>query len=108
MPYKEGKRWRATPQFKGLRLKTKLFPTKKEALLYEHQEKEKTKTGIKKLTDIPGIGPSIVKKFEKAGIKSLEEVYKMNIKELSLIEGIGDKTAENILKKLGKLIEEVS
>jgi len=70
--------------------------------------KEKTKTGIKKLTDIPGIGPSIVKKFEKAGIKSLEEVYEMNIKELSLIEGIGGKTAENIIKKLGKLIEEVS
>ena len=70
--------------------------------------KEKTKTDIKKLTDIPGIGPSIVKKFEKAGIKSLEEVYKMNIKELSLIEGIGGKTAENIIKKLGKLIEEVS
>ena len=70
--------------------------------------KEKTKTGIKKLTDIPGIGPSIVKKFEKAGIKSLEEVYKMNIKELSLIEGIGGKTAENIIKKLGKLLEEVS
>ena len=70
--------------------------------------KEKTKTDIKKLTDIPGIGPSIVKKFEKAGIKSLEEVYEMNIKELSLIEGIGGKTAENIIKKLGKLIEEVS
>lgn len=70
--------------------------------------KEKTKTDIKKLTDIPGIGPSIVKKFEKAGIKSLEEVYKMNIKELSLIEGIGGKTAENIIKKLGKLLEEVS
>jgi len=70
--------------------------------------KEKTKTGIKKLTDISGIGPSIVKKFEKAGIKSLEEVYEMNIKELSLIEGIGGKTAENIIKKLGKLIEEVS
>ncbi|MCK5031256.1 MAG: 30S ribosomal protein S3 [Thermoplasmatales archaeon] len=70
--------------------------------------KEKTKTDIKKLTDIPGIGPSIVKKFEKAGIKSLEEVYKMNIKELSLIEGIGGKTAENIIKKLGKLFEEVS
>lgn len=70
--------------------------------------KEKTKTDIKKLTDIPGIGPSIVKKFEKAGIKSLEEVYEMNIKELSLIEGIGGKTAENIIKKLGKLLEEVS
>ena len=70
--------------------------------------KEKTKTDIKKLTEIPGIGPSIVKKFEKAGVKSLEEVYEMDVKDLSLIEGIGGKTAENIIKKLGKLLEEVS
>jgi small subunit ribosomal protein S3 len=70
--------------------------------------KEKPKTDIKKLTKIPGIGPSIVKKFEKAGIKSLEEVYEMDVKDLSSIEGIGGKTAENIIKKLGKLLEEVS
>jgi small subunit ribosomal protein S3 len=70
--------------------------------------KEKTKTDIKKLTEIPGIGPSILKKFEKAGIKSLEELYEMDIKDLSSIEGIGGKTAENIIKKIGKLLEEVS
>ena len=71
-------------------------------------KKEKTKTGIKKLTNIPGIGPSIVKKFKKAGITSLEELGEMDAKELSSIDGIGSKTAENIIKELGKLLEEVA
>lgn len=39
MPYKEGKNWRATPFYKGSRLNTKLFPTKKEALAYEMEVK---------------------------------------------------------------------
>jgi small subunit ribosomal protein S3 len=61
---------------------------------------------IKELLKISGIGPSIIKKFEKAGVKSLEELYEMNAEDISSIEGIGGKTADNIIKKLGKLIEE--
>jgi small subunit ribosomal protein S3 len=67
--------------------------------------KQKT-TPIKELLKIPGIGPSIIKKFEKAGIKSLQELYEMDADDISSIEGIGGKTADNIIKKLGKLIEE--
>jgi small subunit ribosomal protein S3 len=63
-------------------------------------------TPIKELLKISGIGPSIVKKFEKSGIKSLEELYEMDADDISSIEGIGGKTADNIIKKLGKLIEE--
>jgi small subunit ribosomal protein S3 len=63
-------------------------------------------TPIKDLLKIPGIGPSIIKKFEKAGIKSLEELYEMDADDISSIDGIGGKTADNIIKKLGKLIEE--
>lgn len=71
-------------------------------------EKGKTETGVKKLTDISGIGPSIVKKFKKAGIASLEKLGEMDAKELSSIDGIGSKTAENIIKELGKLLKEVA
>ncbi len=67
--------------------------------------KQKT-TDIKKLLKISGIGPSIIKKLEKAGITSLEELYDMDAEDISSIEGIGGKTADNIIKKLGKLIEE--
>jgi len=69
------------------------------------EEKPKS-TPIKDLLKIPGIGPSIIKKFEKAGIKSLEELYEMDANDISSINGIGGKTADNIIKKLGKLIEE--
>jgi small subunit ribosomal protein S3 len=73
----------------------------------EEKVTKKKKTDIKNLTQIQGIGPSIVKKFEKAGIKSLEELYELDVNDLASIEGIGGKTAENIVKKLKKLIEEV-
>lgn len=43
MPYKEGKRWRATPKYKGERLQTRLFQTKKDAIDYERDEKRKAK-----------------------------------------------------------------
>jgi small subunit ribosomal protein S3 len=71
---------------------------KKEELVVE-----KKLTPIIKLKDIPGIGPSVVKKFEKAGIKSLEDLFDMNVDDLTTIEGIGIKTAENIVKNLRKI-----
>lgn len=70
-------------------------------------KEEKKKTDIKKIKEIQGIGPSVVKKFKKAGFNSLEELYKADVDELSSIEGVGKKTAENIIKELGKLIDEV-
>jgi small subunit ribosomal protein S3 len=71
-------------------------------------EVEKKKTDIKKLTEIKGVGPSIVKKFEKAGITSLEELYELDVDDLAAIEGIGEKTATNIIKGLRKILEEVA
>jgi small subunit ribosomal protein S3 len=64
------------------------------------------KTPITLITKIPGIGPSIVKKLEAAKISSLEELLSMDLDDLLAIEGIGQKTAENLVKHLKKLIEE--
>lgn len=64
------------------------------------------KTPITEITKIPGIGPSIVKKLEAAKISSLEELLSMDLDDLLAIEGIGQKTAENLVKHLKKLIEE--
>jgi len=72
------------------------------------EKKPEKKTDIKKLAEMKGVGPSIVKKFEKAGIKSLEELYEMDVDDISSVEGIGGKTAENIIKRLKKLLEEVA
>jgi len=64
------------------------------------------KTDIKNITKIPGIGPSVLKKLEKAKITSLEELYTMNLDDLIAIDGIGNKTAELIVKNIKKLLEE--
>jgi small subunit ribosomal protein S3 len=68
-------------------------------------EEEKTETDIHRLSEIPGVGPSIIKKFEAAGVTSLEEVFEMDAEDLSSIEGIGRKTAETIIKELKKILE---
>jgi small subunit ribosomal protein S3 len=64
------------------------------------------KTDINNITKIPGIGPSVLKKLEKARITSLEELYTMNLDDLIAIDGIGNKTAELIVKNIKKLLEE--
>ena len=70
------------------------------------EPKLEKKTDIKRITKIPGIGPSILKKLEKAKITSLEELYTMNLDDLIAIDGIGKKTAELIVKNIKKLLEE--
>ncbi len=78
----------------------------KKAAEKEPETKPKKKTDIKKLAEIQGIGPSVIKKLEKAKITSLEELYEMDVDSIVSIEGIGKKTAEIIIKKLKKLIGE--
>lgn len=85
----------------------------KEEKIEEKKEEQKIeeaeiRTDIKKLAELKGIGPSIVKKFEKAGIKYLEDLYEMDVNDLAAIEGIGGKTAQNIVKNLRKLLEGVT
>ncbi len=84
-------------------------PIEKKDEEKKQEKPDKTKvTNIKKLTEMQGIGPSVVKKFEKAGIKSLEELYELDVDDLAAVNGIGGKTAENIVKNLKKLLEEVA
>jgi small subunit ribosomal protein S3 len=92
-----------------IKIAEKEKPTEKKPEKEKVEEKKpEKKTDIKKLAEIQGVGPSIVKKFEKAGIKSLEELYEMDVDDISSIEGVGGKTAENIIKNLKKLLEEVA
>jgi small subunit ribosomal protein S3 len=87
------------------KIEEKQVTTQKKVILDKKEEKEGSKeTPIKNLSKIPGVGPSIVRKFEKAGVKSLEEVFEMDAEEISSIEGIGMKTAETIIKELGKIL----
>jgi small subunit ribosomal protein S3 len=92
-----------------IKIKTAEVEKPKEKVKEEPKEEkpeEKKMTDIKLITKIQGVGPSVIKKFEKAGVKSLEELLELDVDDLSSIEGIGDKTAKNILKNLKKLLEE--
>ena len=71
----------------------------------EEKPKQKTKTDIKKIKGISGVGPSVVKKFEKAGFNTCEELLELDVDDIGAIEGIGTKTAEAIFKNLRKVIE---
>ncbi len=84
--------------------KEKKEPSKEKTVKKEKEAVKEKETDIHRLTEIPGIGPSIVKKFEKAGVHSLEEVFQMDADDLSSIEGIGKKTAETIIKELKKIL----
>lgn len=81
---------------------------KTESKTKEEKPVETKRTDIKKLVEVQGIGPSVVKKFEKAGIKTLEDLYAMDVDDLGAVKGIGKKTAETIVKNLKKLLEEVA
>ncbi len=79
-------------------------PSKVEEKIPE--PKLEKKTDIKNITKISGIGPSVLKKLDKAKITSLEELYTMNLDDLMAIDGIGQKTAELIVKNIRKLLQE--
>ena len=83
---------------------------KKEEKAEEETKEEKEveeKKEETKLTDLKGVGESIVKELEKAGIKSIEDLKDMSIEELEKIKGIGKKTAKEIKEQLKKILKEV-
>lgn len=74
MPYREGKRWRATPQYKGQRLKTKLFARKQDAVDYEREEKRKAKEGsLRPGLDLLTFSAKYLIYAERFAPKTLEE-----------------------------------
>jgi len=87
----------------------KIKPIKEEKQVEKKEApkevQDKKSDDINRLAELPGIGPSIVKKFKKAGVTSLDEVYAMSAEDLSSIDGIGIKTAEIIIRELRKILE---
>lgn len=90
-----------------------VVPSEEEAKeeVKEETAEEKEKKGEKKeemkITDLKGIGDSIVKELEKMGIKSIEDLKDMSVEDLEKIKGIGKKTAKEIKEQLKKILKEV-
>ena len=71
----------------------------------------RSKSEIEKLKDIAiseldGVGPKTEKVLKKAGFKTIGDISKADLKELTRVEGIGKKTAEKILKSAKALMEQ--
>ncbi|MBU4148805.1 MAG: KH domain-containing protein, partial [Candidatus Omnitrophica bacterium] len=71
----------------------------------------RSKSEIEKLRDIAvseldGVGPKTEKALKKAGFKTTGDISKLDLKELTKVEGIGKKTAEKILKSAKVLMEQ--
>ncbi|MFC1535004.1 tyrosine-type recombinase/integrase [Thermodesulfobacteriota bacterium] len=96
MPYKEGKKWRATPQYRGERLPTKLFRSKKEAVEYEREaKKQKRKEQIlpkgMDLLTLCGRYLDYAERFTQKTYKEKQALCKRVVKEWG-----PDSTIENI------------
>ena len=61
----------------------------------------------KGLTQIKGIGPSMVKKLNAAKIFSLEDLAKQSTEALCMIDGVGLKTAQNWISEANQMLDGV-
>jgi transcription termination/antitermination protein NusA len=68
-------------------------------------KKEKVKQKESDISSLPGIGPKTVRLLEDAKLDSVEAIASSSIEEITRIKGIGEKTAEKILKGAKELLK---
>ncbi len=57
------------------------------------------------ISDLPGVGPKVEGILDEAGFKTIEEIAKAKLEDLTGIKGVGKKTAEKILESAKDLME---
>lgn len=68
-------------------------------------KKEKAKQKESDIASLPGVGPKTVKLLEDAKLDSVEAIASSSAEEIARIKGIGEKTAEKILKGAKELLK---
>ncbi len=68
-------------------------------------KKEKAKQKESDIASLPGVGPKTVKLLEDAKLDSVEAIASSSVEEITKIKGIGEKTAEKILKGAKELLK---
>ena len=56
------------------------------------------------LSDLPGVGPKLVAELTAAGYKTVGDVARATLKELTEVKGVGEKTAEKLLEGAKELL----
>jgi N utilization substance protein A len=73
--------------------KERIAETEKEIAVATPEEAKKTP-----LTELSGVGEKIAKLLEEAGFKSIEDLVSSSTEALMAIPGVGEKTAQKIIK----------
>ena len=66
--------------------------------------KKETKANESDLNNLSGVGEKLIQSLNEAGFKDLKSIADSSTEELSKIKGIGEKKAENLIKKAKKSI----
>ncbi len=77
--------------------------SKEEKDKEEKEDKEGEDLKIYELEDIPGVGQEIAKKLREAGFSTVEALAIASPSEVSIISGIGEKQAINIIQAARKM-----
>jgi len=89
---KNGNNVRLASRLVGWYLDIKSESEKKGELIKE------TTVSLTELQKISGIGPKLAETLEKAGYKSIADLAKTKIEELTALQGIGEKKAEKLIR----------
>ena len=61
------------------------------------ESQEEASAGQKKLSDLEGVGPKVERVLVAAGYDTIEKIKSLTVEDLTVLEGIGKKTAEKII-----------
>ena len=70
----------------------------------EIKSKLQTQTTGLSLRELPGVGPTLQKRLEEAGMTTLQQLGAMTLEQLVAIEGVGEKTAQKLLESSRALL----
>jgi len=108
---KKGQNVRLAAKLTGwdIDIKPKTLPAEAAAAPEAEDEatpkKEKAKEQGEDISSVPGVGPKTKKLLEAAKLDTVEAIASSSVEEITKIKGIGEKTAEKILKGAKELLK---
>ena len=60
------------------------------------------------VADLPGVGPKLLEALKEAGYDSVNRVARASLEELTQVKGVGEKTAQKLLKGARELLEQLA
>lgn len=99
---KHGQNVRLASHLIGLELDIRTKSTAGVEARKEEKGKEEKKKAVS-LEELPGVGEKTLASLKEAGFNTVDDILKVDIKELLKIKGIGQKKAQNLIKEAKKL-----